>query len=263
LTARRLGLALAALVALGALGADPAGAQPDADGRAKAASAFKQGQAYFKNGDFDRALAEYQVAFDLSAEPSLIFNIGLCHDRASRPEQALEAFRRYLELAPDGDVAEEAREEVARLAPIVDKRAADRAAKLVADREAARAAEEARRREAERRAIWEKATAPPSRVPLVIMVGGAAVVAVGGVFHAMAGQTRKDIETTSDPDVYFAGRDTFETRRAVAIGAYAAGAVTMATGLILRLTVYRRPDMPQISAAVAPGGAMVAVEWSR
>ncbi len=103
-------------------------AQADPDARAQAAAHVRQGQAFFQHGDFDRALAEYQTALDLSAEPSLIFNIALCHDRANRPEEALRAFQRYLELAPNGSVADEARGDVARLTPIVEQRAANRAA---------------------------------------------------------------------------------------------------------------------------------------
>jgi tetratricopeptide (TPR) repeat protein len=264
-TERPLALALAplaVLVALLALDADLAGAQPQGADRAKAAASFKQGQAYFKNGDFDRALKEYQAAFDLSGEPSLVFNIALCHDRSNRPEQALQAYRRYLELAPSGDVADEAREEVARLARVLDQLAADREAKLAADREAARAAEEARRRERER-AIRDQPPPPPSRVPLLVMGAGAAVVAVGATWHVLAWRTRGRVESAPDPGSYFTERDTFKLRRAVAIAGYAAGAVTVATGLILGRTVFRRPERPQLSAAIVPGGAMLAVGWAR
>jgi tetratricopeptide (TPR) repeat protein len=257
--------ALAALAGLGALGAlrpAPAAAQPAVDDRAKAAAHFKQGQAYFKADDFDRAIPEYQAAFDLSAEPSLIFNIALCHSRANRPAQALEAYRRYLELAPDGDIADEARDEVARLTPIVDKMTTDRAAEEARKREAERAAEEARKRETAQQAARERAMAPRSRVPLYIMIGGAAVVAGGATAHVLAWRTRGRLESTSDPDAYFADRDTFELQRTVAIAGYAVGVVTVATGLILRQTVFGREDV-QISAAVAPGTAMLTVGWSR
>src|SRR3954470_10592709 len=119
-------LAMFAVVAALTLGA--ASAQADSDARTQAAAHTRQGQAFFQRGDFDRALAEYQIALDLSAEPLLIFNIALCHDRANRPEDALQAFQHYLELASNGSVADEARSDVARLIPIVEHRAASRAA---------------------------------------------------------------------------------------------------------------------------------------
>jgi len=232
-------------------GAKPAGAKPDADGRAKAAAHFKQGQAFFQREDYDHALAEYQAAFDLSAEPLLVFNIALCHDRSNRPEQALEGFRHYLASAPNGPVADEAREDVARLVPIVDKITADRAA-----------AEARRREEAARIAALPPPPRPqPSRVPRYVMVAGAAVAVIGATSHVLAWRTRDRLTNASDPDGYFSARDTFGLERGVAIGAYAAGAATIATGLILSLVLPPRVGL-EVSAAVTPGSAAVAVGWS-
>lgn len=151
-------------------------AQPARADRAKAASHFKQGQLYFKGADYERAIAEYQTAYALSLEPLLLFNIALCNDRAQRPERALEGFQRYLDLAPDGEVAEEAREDVARLTPIVEailaKREAERHAEETLRAEQARTIEEAHRadlarsaevakRERDRRQLEAAARAAP------------------------------------------------------------------------------------------------------
>lgn len=137
-------------------------AQPSKDDRAKAASHFKQGQLYFQQGDWDRAIGEYQLAFDLSHEPLLVFNIALCLDKAQRPEEALAEFQKYLDMTPSGQVADEAREDVVRLTPVVDaikaKRAAEQAERDKAAAEQAQRAEEAKRKaaadaaEAQRRA---------------------------------------------------------------------------------------------------------------
>jgi tetratricopeptide (TPR) repeat protein len=135
----------------------PVHAQPTPDNRAKAASHFKQGQLYFKNGDFDRALTEYQAAYELSKEPLLVFNIALCHDRAQRPEKALELFQQYLDLAPDGEVADEARENVARLTPIVEQLHTKE--KDAEQAEAKRRIEELRRADEQRRATEASAAA--------------------------------------------------------------------------------------------------------
>ena len=247
-----------------ALHTAPAAADGDgADDRAKAAAFFKQGQAYFQRGDYDRAITEYQAAFELSKEPSLVFNIALCHNRANRPEPALEGYRKYLELAPNGDVADEARDEIARLTPIVEK--------LQADRAAQRAAEEARQREAAEREARNRPPPPPSPVPRYIFIAGGVVALAGATAHVLAWRTRGDMESAPDADSYFDSRDTFRVQRAVAIGAYAVGAATMATALVLGVTVFRRPESqagradgaPRVSAVPTQGGALVTVGWSR
>jgi tetratricopeptide (TPR) repeat protein len=146
-------LASTAIIALLA-GNTPAIAQPQApDTRSKAASHFKEGQLYFENGDYDRAITEYREAYELSTEPLLLFNIALCEDRAKRYERALDMFWQYLDLAPAGEVADEARENVTRLVPIVEdiQRKRANAAAAAAEAEAAKHEEAAQQEEARRR----------------------------------------------------------------------------------------------------------------
>jgi tetratricopeptide (TPR) repeat protein len=259
MTARAVGFgALAVLIATALVG-DPAWAQRASD-RGQAAGHVRQGQAFFQRGDFDRALVEYQAAFDLSAEPSLIFNIALCHDRASRPEPALAAFRRYLALAPDGIVADEARADIARLTPIVERIVADRTAHEERLREQA-AQETARRQEAAKRE--ELAAAHRTTVSRYVIVAGAVVAAAGAVPHALAWRTIRRLPDEPDHDSYLADRRSAEIERGIAIGAYAAGAITIATGIVLAYTARGLRDGPQLSATILPGGAAVVFAWSR
>jgi len=244
--ARPITLALVALVALAALFVAPARAQ--SEDREKAAAYFRQGQAYFQRGDYDRALAEYKAAYQLSKEPTLIFNIGLCHARANRPEEALLAFQRYLELDPNGDVADETREEVARLMPAVEKIREERAK------------EEAARRERERNR--PRVLAPASPVPLYIAAGGAAIGAAGAVFHLLSLRTRDKVAEPQDYDSYLERVDSFKLQRNIAIAGYVTGALTIVTAGILRITVFRRREL-EVAPAVSPGGAGVAVRWWR
>jgi tetratricopeptide (TPR) repeat protein len=250
-----LTVALAA-IAWPALGTAPAWAdrQTSADARAH----FRQGQAFFQIGEYDRALAEYQRAFDLSREPSLVFNIALCHERANRPQQALEAFQRYIALAPDGAVADEARESIARLTLIVDRLASEREARRAAD-EAQQRDEAARRDAAARSAAGQRR----QRIAGAIVVSGGVIAVAGGVAHGLAWRTREGLADAPDFDTYAADRDAFRLQRNLAIGGYAVGAVTIAAGLILGRTLLRGDEGPQISAALAPGGATLAVRWWR
>jgi tetratricopeptide (TPR) repeat protein len=253
-----------------------ASAQPVAGDRARAASHFKQGQIFYKQGAWDRALAEYQAAFDLSHEPLLIFNVGLCHDRANRPEQALEAFQRYLELEPNGKAADEARDDVARLVAVVDKirtdRAVDEARKAdeARARERASADEQARREAAaiaDARARRERdeldrdtarSLARKQRIALYVAGGGAALLATGLLYDVLAVQparTRLANATTTSEYDRFSG-DFFSSRN-VAIGLYTAGALTVATALVLRFAVFKRRDVVVTTSLVPHGGALV------
>ncbi len=253
-------LAVFALVATLAPGAAQAQAEPDA--RAQAAAHVRQGQAFFEHRDFDRALAEYQTALDLSAEPSLIFNIALCHDRANRPEEALRMFQRYLELAPDGSVAEEARGDVARLTPIVEKIVADREAEQARQREAA-----AQRTDADQRAEVALRTAAAAnrraRIARYLIVGGGMVAAAGGVAYYLANQHLDRVAVDYDPAQYLDDRHGVLVERNVAYGAYAVGGVAIAAGLVLALTARGADDGARLSAAITPGGAALSVAWSR
>lgn len=137
--------------------------KPKTDDRALAASHFKQGQLYFKGGDWDRAIAEYAAAYQLSPEPLLLFNIALCDDRAERPEKALAGYQHYLELTPEGPVADEAREDVVRLTPIVEKLRAGAAAAEAQRLEAEQRAAEAKQLEEQRQASSAAARAEHER----------------------------------------------------------------------------------------------------
>jgi tetratricopeptide (TPR) repeat protein len=259
LTARAA--AMVAAVALVSLRVAPAWAQPaDPGARAQAAAHTRQGQAYFGRGDYDRAIAEYQAAFDLSNEPSLLFNVGLCYDRTDRAEQALQAFQRYLELAPGGSVAEEARNDVARLVPVVEKIRAERA---VAE---ARRRDDEARRQAEARAAAERderSAARRTTISRVFLIGGAAFAVAGGVTHLLAWRTRNQLADDRLADDYFRDHDAFLGQRKFAIAGYAVGAAALATGAIFALTVHRPSEAPRVSAAIVPGGAAMVVAWTR
>lgn len=253
-------LAVISVLAVLAGRAAPVRADPDPATRSQAAAHFRQGQAYFQHEDYDRAIAEYQAAFDLSAEPSLIFNIGLCYDRTNRPAQALQAFQRYLQLAPEGSVSDEARGDVARLTPIVERISADRTAEAARQRDDDARRQDAARREQEAR---NEAIAHRVRVSRYVLIAGAAFAVTGATFHVIASRTRDQLTREPDHGAYLADRHSLEVQRGVAIGAYAAGGATLATGLVLTLLAGDRKDAPQVSAAITPGGAALMVGWSR
>lgn len=76
---------------------------------------FKQGRAYQEAGAWADAVKEYEKAFALAPLPELQYNIGQCQRLANDKPKAIMAYQRYLDLAPEGPLAEEARNHIASL----------------------------------------------------------------------------------------------------------------------------------------------------
>jgi tetratricopeptide (TPR) repeat protein len=222
----RLLVALAILFALGGVASAQA---PDKATKTKAAAHFKQGKAYFDAKQWDRAITEYEAAWALIPQPLLQFNIALALEQKGDLEAALTHFQTYLALEPNGAVSDEAREDVARLSPKVEKLLADRELARLAEEERVRleaeeaervkreadrlAAEERDRKEAERlrqeaeaRRLQEeadaaaraaaRARAAPLRKRARILrwssYGAFAIVGIGGAAAALAGMNASD-----------------------------------------------------------------------
>jgi tetratricopeptide (TPR) repeat protein len=91
-----------AVVLLAALAGPARAADPEA---ARAASA--EGDRSFELGKFEQAIAAYERAFSLDAQPAFIFNIALAHRRQFELDgqldhllRARELYRNYLRLDP-------------------------------------------------------------------------------------------------------------------------------------------------------------------
>ena len=54
----------------------------------------------YNDGRFEESLAAYTRAYAILPEPELMYRIGLCHERLDQPSEAIEAYTRYLDLAP-------------------------------------------------------------------------------------------------------------------------------------------------------------------
>ncbi|HJL18229.1 MAG TPA: tetratricopeptide repeat protein [Sandaracinaceae bacterium LLY-WYZ-13_1] len=100
-------LRFAALAAaLLGLAAAPASAQEDEQ---SARHHFRLGEAHYESGAFEEAAHEFEEAYRLSERPALLYNIFVAYRDAGMLEPAVDALRRYVELAPDAPNAEMAR----------------------------------------------------------------------------------------------------------------------------------------------------------
>jgi hypothetical protein len=97
----------------------PAGPTPE---QIQAGEEFKKGQELEQAGDLDGAIAQYEKAFGLYADPELQFLLGETHrkkgDQTSdfaEYEKAIPCFEKYLEMAPEGRAAEAAKQRITAL----------------------------------------------------------------------------------------------------------------------------------------------------
>lgn len=75
--------------------------QVDESMDAEARALFEAGQIAYDAGRFEDALLSLQQAYERSARPALLYNIGMAADRARNDQVAIEAFERFVELQPE------------------------------------------------------------------------------------------------------------------------------------------------------------------
>jgi tetratricopeptide (TPR) repeat protein len=142
--------------------ATPAAAQDtpdDAAGR----EYFERGRDAFERADYESALVYFRHAYRLSRRGELQYNIGVAADRLQREEEALEAFRHYLEETERPTREAEVRERI------------DALQRSIAERKATELALE----EATTRYRAPDQTSDGARVPTSAIIGGSTLAAVG------------------------------------------------------------------------------------
>ncbi len=56
--------------------------------------------AAYKSGDYDKAIEEFEAAYQINAEPQLLYNLAQASRLAKKPERALEYYHKYLDAVP-------------------------------------------------------------------------------------------------------------------------------------------------------------------
>ncbi|MBX3247069.1 MAG: hypothetical protein KF901_07805 [Myxococcales bacterium] len=176
------------------LGQEPAAAASEpTDARdERARSLFIAGAAAYEDGRFEVALANFQAAYELSERPGLLYNVALSHDRLRHDDEALAAYRAYLEALPDNPHR-------AQVEPRIE--ALERA---ISEREARERALEEQLREAQSRPAVVVEAPSRSRWWIAAVVG--AVVAVGlgvGLAVGLSGRGGPELEQSDFGGVTF------------------------------------------------------------
>lgn len=137
----------------------------------RAKDLFEQGSSAFHAGEFPRALELFREAYAIDPHPILMYNIARSEESLGNAHEAVRAFRKYLELAPEA----EDRGAVEQRISTLEKQLAEKQA-LERQRDKARRDAAAERERAKRRP--EKKVSP---VPRIVAGAGVALVATGGV----------------------------------------------------------------------------------
>ncbi|MBT8492954.1 MAG: tetratricopeptide repeat protein [Deltaproteobacteria bacterium] len=150
-------------------------ASPTDSERARAEAQFRQGEAFYKEGLYDQAIAAFRESYRLSGLSELLVNIAQAQRLAGRKQQALDTYKTFLAENPKHRYADEVR----RLVAILTKE--------VEDQEKAAAIEAARQKQA------TQAAPPPAARPAVVddrqpaREGGSELLRYSGVAVGVTG----------------------------------------------------------------------------
>ncbi len=144
-------------------------AQPEGElDDAQAREHYRRARSYHDAGEYERAATQYLAAYELSKRPALLFNAAQAYRLHGNKARAVELYRDYLVLVPDGEVADSAREFVARLEQeLAQERAELEAREQELERERMaderRQIEESKRRAREREIVYRRTLAQQRR----------------------------------------------------------------------------------------------------
>ena len=74
---------------------------------------FESGVAYLQESDYENALKAFEKAYALSKRPAILLNIATVHERKGDSKAAIDALKRYLEAAPEGEEAQSVKNRIA------------------------------------------------------------------------------------------------------------------------------------------------------
>lgn len=212
-----------------------------------AQAAFKQGQALYKNKEFDAAAEQFKLAYDHDADPVYLFNIAQAYRLAKKCKDAADYYRRYLDgakQAPNVDAVNAYLVEV------------DACAKAQEPAAVAPPAEPAKPVEATaapppvvQPAVVERAPAVHSNKRLVgyiVAGGGVALAGLGVLFMTQVSGYEDDANAvcpqpcTSWDEDKLAQRaaidDKASTREKLMVGSFIGGGAAIAAGVYLIVT---------------------------
>lgn len=68
---------------------------------AEYSAAKQRGSSAFREGRFEEAAEYFKEAFSIEPRGNLLYNIGLCYEKANRPEEAVKFYQRFVQALPN------------------------------------------------------------------------------------------------------------------------------------------------------------------
>ncbi len=201
---------------------------------------FAAGREALVAHDYDLAAREFEAAYAISHDPSLLFNLGVVFEDAGRYPDALRAYRRYLDAVPDApnriDVERRIRTLGATASTVAEPASPPPSAAPPAERP---------RRNASARPI----------AALVVGGAGVAVLGAGVVVGIVALQSRSSLEQMCGGDVTHcpdtpatrAALGTLSTQSIVTDVMYGVGGAAIIAGVLWYALSPARPSTPAVA----------------
>jgi tetratricopeptide (TPR) repeat protein len=111
--------AIGALVVAVLLSGGARAATPEAEKDAR--THFQAGEARFKAGAFDEALAEYQKGYDAKPLPGFLVNIAQCQRRLGDLKRARATYQKFIIVSPDSPLVPQVRSMIAEIDGLLEK----------------------------------------------------------------------------------------------------------------------------------------------
>lgn len=211
---------------------------------------------HYSASRFDKAIELFEQAFEIQKEPELLYNIARSHERLAHAEEAVEWYQRFLEMP--GTTGELRTRALTNIASLRREIAAKKAAQQVTEAETEQATtgdgkgadgspnddttgRVEPRTDTDSGATGEIKTDDKSgrtssslRITGWILTGvGAAALVTGGVFGALALESKKDYDSAGYDDDRIAHRDDVERNAKICDIVFFSGAGVAAVGISL------------------------------
>ena len=213
-----------------------------ADSEQEAVALFQESVEHYRAGRFRQAVDLLKQAYALRAEPVLLYNLARAHEGLGELKEAIRAYERFLEQAPDSK----------------DRGAIEKRIETLQNQvaERRRLEEEKRRAEQQRERRLQEASLPPPKqsepsvAPWIVASVGGALLANGLVFGVMSNQRESAANDEAIAIDAKSRLDEAQTFATVANVSFAAGGSLGLAGLIWAWLDQPASETP--SSATAP-----------